>query len=175
MPALGHYRTLIPKEAPTFKYSLTSSSEASLLVNIREQGIPKQFIQPGRISISAPAGLINADSIPHWIQVSIKGFSNAKTILSSRNSAFSQEDGIFPTEFQPNEAINLLIDLQIPYFTTLTNADVSEGAIVFTDYKSGENLGEIPVRIINVFAGTCVLRQALCCRSFPRIFKQAYP
>jgi hypothetical protein len=149
MLGLGHYRTLIPREVVILNYSLASGEETGLTVDIQDQGLPKRLVQPGRISITSPAMPLDEKGAPHWVQVTTKGFENGKVNFSSRNPSFDNISGTFSSEFQPGESVNLTADLQFSHLTAWTKSSISEGAIVFTDYRTGEALGEVSVRIIN--------------------------
>lgn len=155
---LGHYRTLLPDEAPLFRYSLGVGDESALLMDIQDQGLPKRLAQPGRLAVSTGRHggggyLRNADSVSHWIKVRTTGFDNGAIWISSNNPSFNDIDGAF-SEIQSGEEINLTVNLRLPYFVAWTKFDVGSGSLVFTDHKTGEALGEMPIRVINSARGS---------------------
>jgi hypothetical protein len=140
---------LIPKEAGTLNYLLASGEKASFTVDIQDQGLPKRLIQPGRISIAAPMMSLSENGGSHRVQVTARGFENGSVNFSSRNPSFDNTLGVFSSEFHPGEVINLTAGLRFSHLTAWTKPSISEGVIMFTDYSTGEALGEIAVHVVN--------------------------
>ncbi|MDR0647751.1 MAG: hypothetical protein LBF92_00235 [Synergistaceae bacterium] len=149
MLGLGHYRTLIPREAGTLNYLLASGEKTSFTVDVQDQGLPKRLVQPGRISIAAPMMSLSEKGGSHRVRVTARGFENGSVNFSSRNPSFDSALGVFSSEFHPGEVINLTAGLRFSHLTAWTQPSISEGVIAFTDYSTGETLGEISVHVVN--------------------------
>lgn len=145
----GFYRKTLAKETASFTITLNNKSTKPVVFDIANEGLAKRLVQPGKISISSGhgVGVFNKGKEPLFVQVKAKGFSGDVDITSTEVS-FEKETGKFDKALKPGAGINLSITLSIPRDEIKRNT-VTSGSIEFTDYKSGNILGELPIKVIN--------------------------
>lgn len=150
----GYYKKSIPKESVTFHISLPSAPQGEeikpLCFDIRNEGIPKRLLQPGRINISTGhgAGIQNTGEEPIWVKVRVEGIIG-NTRITSSSPGFNEKTGMFQKPMMPGKSLNLSVLLDLPRSELGRQRDISSGKIILTDYKADKLLAEIPLSVIN--------------------------
>lgn len=145
----GYYKKTLAMETGALKVSLNGKDLKPISYDIKDEGLPKRLIQPGKISISSghSPGILNSSKEPLLIKVEAEGFDTAIT-LDSTETSYDKKSGIFTKELQPGKGLNFSITLDIQ--RNLVNKKlVTSGNVIFRDVKSGNLIATLPVNVVN--------------------------
>jgi hypothetical protein len=162
----GYYRKSISGETSKFKLDLLGENAPiptkQVVFDIQNEGTPKKFLQPGRISISTGhgSGIVNKSSEPVWVQVKTEGFiGNMK--IESYEQGFDESTACFTKALEPGDTLELSVNLDIPQ-NAINEYLVSEGKINILDAKNSKLLGMLPVKVINSLKKPCCTEDEGC-------------
>lgn len=134
----GYFRKPAGKESDVFKITLsdkdTISVEKPVIFDIQDKGTDKEFIQPGRVTISIEYGygIVNTSSVPVPLHVMASGFGG-KVKIGSGDPNFDEERACCREPLPPGSTLNLNICLDIP-LNDINDYIVSQGRIAFSDW-----------------------------------------
>jgi hypothetical protein len=149
----GQYSRSLGKERGSFQVILGSEASRGAgrpaILDLADQGYPKRLVQPNQVSITTGhrGGITNMGLRPIWLQVRAEGFAGTARATST-DPTFRESEGRLGRPLQPKQSFSMSLDLEIPR-DRLQCAEVSSGVLRFTDYKTGQLLAEVPVKVIN--------------------------
>lgn len=147
----GYYKKATAVEqSSSFKIKVNEKSNnkniaKTTIIDIAQQGLPKQLIQPNVQSIKGT--VINSGKEDTSLQLLYKGFDGKVTISSQIDKSFGV-NGNLNTVLKTNKEFNITVLLNIPRNKTNKHL-VNEGIINIIDSKSNSIIGTIPIKVIN--------------------------
>lgn len=148
---LGYYKKATALEqSSNFKIEVSNKSDTTnisktTVVDISQQGLPKQLIQPNVQSIKGT--IVNKDKEDISLQLLYKDFDGKISISSKIDKSFGV-DGNFSAVLKANEDFNITVLLNVPRNVTNKHL-VTEGIINIINLKNNNIIGTIPIKIIN--------------------------
>lgn len=148
MLGAGKYRT-------TFKESVSATVKVQevnnpLVADLGQEGLPKKLVQPGRLAISL-TGYADEAGNPLWVKAELEGGLKDYATLDSTVLGFDASKGIFAQPLEPKKTLKLTVNLKLPaqriWFAD--SPSISEGTLVFTNYKTGGKLGTLPIQLVS--------------------------
>jgi hypothetical protein len=138
----GYYRKSISMESGRFNLNLSSDDGISkskvAIYDIQNEGIPKELVQPDKISISTGHGSVitNSGDKPIWLSIMVTGVKGTAKILSTSPNFDEKTECCFKP-LMPGEKLDVNVNLDLPN-DALNKYLVSEGKIELFDYKSNK-------------------------------------
>ncbi|AJA49440.1 hypothetical protein CPAST_c33740 [Clostridium pasteurianum DSM 525 = ATCC 6013] len=148
---LGYYKKATALEqSSNFKIEVSNKSDnknisKTTIVDIAQQGLPKQLIQPNVQSIKGT--IVNKDREDISLQLQYKDFDGKISINSKMDKSFGV-NGNLNTVLKATEEFNITVLLNIPRNVTNRHL-VTEGIINIINLKNNSIIGTIPIKIIN--------------------------
>lgn len=114
-------------------------------VDIAREGFPKRLFQPGLIDISTH-GIVNKDKRAHILQFELTN-SSLPVKWHINDSAWDRKNHILNRPLKPGEtiALELMFDVQ----EQRNKLKIYNGNLKVIDYQTKEQLGIVPIKIIN--------------------------
>lgn len=149
----GYFRKDVSMESGMFNLHLSSvggiSKSKVAVYDIQNEGISKEHIQPGKLTISTEQGSVitNSSDKPIWLLIKVAGIKGNVKVLSA-NPNFDEKSVTCTKPLMPGELMDVYVNIDLPD-EALNNYLISKGKIEFFDYKSNNKIGEVPLKIIN--------------------------
>lgn len=147
----GYYKKATAiEQSSSFKIKVNERSNnkniaKTTIIDIGQQGLPKQLVQPNVQSIKGT--IINSGKEDTELQLVYKGFDGKVEISSKIDKSFGI-NGDLNTVLKVNEGFNITVLLNIPR-NKPNKYLVSEGVINVINTKNNSVIGIIPIKVIN--------------------------
>lgn len=147
----GYYKKATAVEqSSSFKIKVNEKSNnkniaKTTIIDIAQQGLPKQLVQPNVQSIKGT--IVNNEKEDISLELLYKGFDGKVTITSKIDKSFGT-NGNLNTVLKASEEFNITVLLDIPRNRTNKHL-VSAGVINIINSKNNSIVGSIPIKVIN--------------------------
>ena len=141
----GSYQKAKAGERGHFKLSLPAPHEQTVVLDVADQGLPKQLIQPNRMQISGSFVNDSTQAIP--LQVKLTGFPK-DTKIDTEEPTFDAATGKLTKPLAPKGKFSCKLKLSLPA-EARKQYRMLEGTVEVYNPETSTRMTSIPVYIIN--------------------------